>query len=98
MIVITTPTGQIGHQVLDDLLRSDEELRVVVRDPADLSPDTRKRVEVIKGSHGDPEVVDEAFRGADAVFWLTPPDPRARSVNAAYVDFARPAADAFKRH
>ena len=39
MIVITTPTGQIGSQVLDDLLASDEELRVIVRDQADLPAD-----------------------------------------------------------
>ena len=32
------------------------------------------------------------------MFWLTPPDPRAPSVDAAYLDFTRPAADAFKTH
>jgi uncharacterized protein YbjT (DUF2867 family) len=30
------------------------------------------------------------------VFWLTPPDPKAKSVEAAYVDFTRPACDAIK--
>src|SRR5260221_6512083 len=39
-----------------------------------------------------------AFAGADAVFWLGPPVPRAESVEAAYVGFTRPAAEAFKRH
>jgi hypothetical protein len=29
MIVITTPTGQIGSRVLGNLLDSDEELRVI---------------------------------------------------------------------
>jgi uncharacterized protein YbjT (DUF2867 family) len=53
---------------------------------------------VVEGSHGDPAVVDQAFDGADAVFWLTPPDPRADSVEAAYVGFTRPAAEAFKKH
>jgi uncharacterized protein YbjT (DUF2867 family) len=43
-------------------------------------------------------VVDQAVDGADAVFWLTPPDPRAASVEAAYTGFTRPAAEAFKRH
>ena len=37
---------------------------------------------MFEGSHGDAAVVDEAFAGADAVFWLTPPDPRAPSVEA----------------
>jgi uncharacterized protein YbjT (DUF2867 family) len=98
MIVVTTPTGQIGHQVLDNLLDSGRELRVVIRDPADLPASARGRVEAIRGSHGEAAVVEEAFAGADAVFWLVPPDPQAPSIDAAYVDFTRPAAEAFKHH
>jgi uncharacterized protein YbjT (DUF2867 family) len=97
MIVITTPAGQIGHQVLDNLLDSGEALRVIARDPSALTADERDRVEVVEGSHADAAVVDEAFAAADAVFWLAPPDPQAPSVEAAYVDFTRPAAEAFKR-
>ncbi len=46
MIVITTPTGQIGSQVLASLLPSQEDLRVVVRDPDRLDAEVRDRVEV----------------------------------------------------
>jgi uncharacterized protein YbjT (DUF2867 family) len=98
VIVITTPTGLIGHQVLDHLLDSGEALRVIARDPSGLTAEVRERVELVEGSHADPDVVDEAFAGADAVFWLVPPDPRAESVEAAFVEFTRPAAGAFKRH
>ena len=98
MIVITTPAGNIGRQVLEDLLDSGEQLRLVARDLSGIPADTRQHVEVIEGSHGDPAVVDKAFDGADAVFWLTPPDPRAESVEAAYVGFTRPAAEAFRKH
>jgi uncharacterized protein YbjT (DUF2867 family) len=80
------------------VLDSDERLRVVVRDPSALAGRDRKQVEVVTGSHGDAAVVDKAFDGADAVFWLTPPDPRAESVEAAYVGFTRPAAEALKKH
>ena len=97
MIVITTPTGQIGSQVLENLLDTGEALRVVVRDASDLSPEARERVEAVEGSHADAAVVDEAFAGADAVFWLAPPDPRAASVEAAFVGFTRPAAEAYKK-
>jgi uncharacterized protein YbjT (DUF2867 family) len=97
MIVITTPTGLIGHRVLESMVDSGPELRVVARDPPDLPAEVRGFVEVIEGSHGDAAVVDEAFAGADAVFWVTPPNPRAPSVEVAYVDFTRPAAAAFKR-
>jgi uncharacterized protein YbjT (DUF2867 family) len=97
MIVITTPSGLIGHQVLDNLLDSGEALCVVARDPFDLPADIREIVEVIEGSHADAAVADDAFAGADAVFWLAPPDPRAESVEAAFVGFTRPAAEAFKK-
>jgi uncharacterized protein YbjT (DUF2867 family) len=98
MIVITTPTGDIGHQIVDNLLAQDADVRVIVRDRARLAPHVRERVEVVEGSHGDAEVVDKAFDGADAVFWLVPADSHATDVHAAYVDFTRPAAEAFKRH
>jgi uncharacterized protein YbjT (DUF2867 family) len=98
MIVITTPAGNIGRQVLENLLDSGEHLRLVARDLSGVPADTRRQLEVIEGSHGDPAVVDKAFDGADAVFWLSPPDPRAESVEAAYVGFARPAAEAFRNH
>jgi uncharacterized protein YbjT (DUF2867 family) len=94
MIVITAPTGTIGQQVLENVLDSGEPIRVIARDPSCLPPQTRERVEVVQGSHGDIDVVSQAFAGADAVFWLVPPDPHAKSVEAAYVDFTRPACDA----
>ena len=100
MIVITTPTGLIGRRVLDNVLDGipdgDEPVRAIVRDPTKLPSHVRERVEVVEGSHGDRDVVDRAFEGADAVFWLVPPDPNAESVEAAYVDFSRPAAEAIK--
>ena len=34
MIVITTPTGAIGRQVLDNVLASGEPVRVIARDPS----------------------------------------------------------------
>lgn len=96
MIVVTAPTGLIGHQVLENLLDNDEPVRVIARDPNGLNAGVRERVEVVQGSHGDRDVVDQAFDGADTVFWLVPPDPHAESVEAAYVDFSRPASEAFK--
>lgn len=105
MIVITAPTGQIGGRLLDILLNEaparGEELRVVVRDPTKL-PDTvraRGRVDVVTGSHGDAAVVDRAFAGADAVFWLVPPAQQAPpSLDAVYSGFTRAAAKAFTAH
>jgi uncharacterized protein YbjT (DUF2867 family) len=102
MIVITTPTGGIGRQVLNNLLDSapehGEQLRVIVRDAAKLSDAVRDRVDIVQGSHGDPDVIDRAFDGADAVFWLAPPNPRATSIDATYSGFTQAAARAFVPH
>src|ERR1700720_277492 len=65
MIIITTPTGAIGHQVLESILRSDEPIRVIARDPSRLPSYARERIEVVRGSHSDAAVVNEAFAGAD---------------------------------
>jgi uncharacterized protein YbjT (DUF2867 family) len=96
MIVITTPTGQIGQQVLGNLLGGAEAIRVIARDPSRLSQGTRERVEVVRGPHDDLGVVTEAFAGADCVFWLVPPNPRARSVEGYVLDFTRPACEAIE--
>ena len=91
MITITAPTGTIGAQVVDRLLEQGAPVRVVVRDPARLSHRVRDAVDVIEGSHADPDVIAAAFEGTEALFWLVPPNPRADSVEAAYVDFTKPA-------
>lgn len=90
MIVITTPTGQIGRQVLDNVLDSEAPIRVIARDPARLSSRARERVEVVRGSTNDVDVLTEAFAGADCVFWLVPPDPTAASIQDHILDFVRP--------
>lgn len=99
MIVTTTPTGTIGRQLLDLLVtRTDEPIRVIARDPGRLPAGLAGRVEVVPGSHGDPDVIDAALDGADALFWLTPPPWRAADLTDAMEGFARPAADAVVRH
>ena len=68
MIVVTTPSGNIGHQVLDNLLTSNVQgIRVIARDPSELPHPVLERVEVVEGAHGDSDVVDTAYAGADAV-------------------------------
>ena len=98
MIVVTTPTGMIGRQVLDNFLAAGAPVRVIVRGAARLAPSIRERVDIVEGSHGDGATVDRAFAGAEAVFWLPPPNPRAASLEAAYLDFTRPASAALRQH
>jgi len=93
MIVVTTPTGQIGRQVLDRLLNAPDAeagIRVIARDPARLPERVREHVEVVRGSHADPAVLKEACADADRVFWLVPPTPQVDSVQGHFHDFTEP--------
>jgi uncharacterized protein YbjT (DUF2867 family) len=94
MIVITAPTGQIGRQVLENVLDSGEPIRVIARDPSRLPSRVQERVEVVQGAHDDVAVVTKAFAGADSVFWLVPPDPRAESLQGHILRFVRPVCEA----
>ncbi|MET9494379.1 NAD(P)H-binding protein [Streptomyces sp. NPDC006552] len=98
MIVVTTPTGQIGSKLVQRLLDGDEPVRVITRDAARLDAAVREGTEVIEGSHGDPAVLDKALPGADALFWLVPPDPAAPSAMEHYLSLARAGAAAVARH
>ncbi|GHI93160.1 NmrA family transcriptional regulator [Streptomyces olivaceus] len=104
VIVITTPTGGIGRQVLDNVLdaldtRGDgTAVRVIARDPGRLTARARERAEVIEGSHADADVLGAACDGADQVFWLVPPDPRADSVEDHFRAFSLPLCEAIARH
>jgi uncharacterized protein YbjT (DUF2867 family) len=96
MIVVTTPTGQICQQVLDNIFDSTEAVRVIVRDPSRLSPRVRERVEVVQGSHDDIAVVTKAFKDADSVLWLVPPNPQSENPMNYYLNFTQPACEAIK--
>jgi uncharacterized protein YbjT (DUF2867 family) len=96
VIVVTTPTGQVGRQVLGNIMDSTEAIRVITRDPARLSSRVRERAEVMQGSDDDIDVITSAFTGADCVFWLVPPNPRAGRPEDYYRDFTRPACEAIK--
>ncbi|MCW2410386.1 MULTISPECIES: NAD(P)H-binding protein [unclassified Sphingobium] len=97
MIVITAPTSQIGSKLVGMLLDAGAPLRLIVRDAGKLPEGVRDRVELLEGSHGDPAIVDRAFDGTDALFWLVPPDVT-KTQEQAYLDFTRPAAEAIRRH
>jgi uncharacterized protein YbjT (DUF2867 family) len=99
MIVVTTPTGNVGSQLLAELLKAETEpLRVIVRDPSRMPGAVRDQVQVIVGSHDDPAVLDQALDGAQGLFWLIPPSMRASSAKDYYLSFAQPAAAAIRRH
>ncbi|MGW0095943.1 NAD(P)H-binding protein [Streptomyces sp. NPDC003328] len=104
MIVVTTPTGQIGRQVLDHLLDAGDaldgttDIRVIAREPERLSARVHECVEVVRGSHADPDVLEEACEGADRLFWLVPPAPQADSVEGHFRAFTESLCETIARH
>ncbi|MEM9192101.1 MAG: NAD(P)H-binding protein [Myxococcota bacterium] len=95
MILVTTPTGDIGARVLRHLLDGEAEVRVLTRRPGGLPADIVDRVDVVEGSHSDPKALDDALAGGvRGVFWLPPGSPGSPSARAAYVDFSRAFCDA----
>lgn len=94
MIVITTPTGDIGRQILDRVLDSGEPVRVIARDSSRLPEHVRAQTEVVEGSHADADTIAKALEGADRLFWLVPPAGfrDAGPARGYYLDFTRAAA------
>jgi uncharacterized protein YbjT (DUF2867 family) len=89
MIVITTPTGDIGSRVLERVLGKGHDVRIVARDPAKLSSSVRERVDIVIGSHADPKTIGRALSDATSVFWLPPGSPDYPNADAAYVGFSQ---------
>ena len=71
-IAVTTPTGNIGSKLANLLLERKSDVRVIARHPEKVKDLASRGAQVIAGEHSDPAVVEQAVRGADALFWLTP--------------------------
>jgi len=95
-IVITTPTGNIGSRVLQQLLKAGADVSVIVRQPEKLSDSIRSRVKVHQGSLADADLVTRAFHGAKAALWVTPPDVAPPDVAAHHNEMGIVAAKAIR--
>ena len=71
-ITVTTPTGHIGSKLANILLNRKSDVTLIARDPEKVKDLASRGAKVIAGEHADPAVVEQAVRGADALFWLTP--------------------------
>jgi uncharacterized protein YbjT (DUF2867 family) len=71
-IAVTTPTGQIGNKVANLLLDRKCDVTLIARHPEKVKDLASRGAKVIGGEHSDPAIVEQAVRGADALFWLTP--------------------------
>lgn len=90
-IVVTTPTGNIGRALAEALLSTNESVTLVARDAGKVASLVQRGAKLVTGSHGDPETLKQATRGASALFLLTPPDWQVRDIRAHYRRFAEAA-------
>lgn len=97
-IAVNTPAGNIGREVVHELLQAKQDVVMISRNPTKIADLVERGAQLIQGSIDSRSVLDLALENADALFWLTPfafdqPD---------YLHWARRtgqlAADAVKRH
>lgn len=82
MITIMGATGNTGRVIAETLLKSGERVRVLGRSAERLKALQSQGAEVIIGDVTDAAHLTAAFRGADAVYTLIPPDPRSLDFRA----------------
>ncbi len=97
MLVVTTPTGHIGSELVKRLVAEGEAVRVVARTPARLAPELRNKVEIVEGLSDDETVLSGALAGASALFHCVPPNFAVGDVDAYYLGFTHPAIAAMRR-
>ncbi len=79
MITILGATGHVGGKIADILIQRGEPVRLVARTADRLRPLVRKNAEAMAGNIADKEFLVNAFKDADAVFTLLPPNARTES-------------------
>lgn len=83
LYAVTAATGQIGSQIVASLLAQGHQVRALSRDAKKLDALVALGAEARIGASDDVAYLADAFRGADAVFTLLPPDYGAADFRAA---------------
>lgn len=74
MIAVMGASGNTGRVVAENLLRAGEKIRVIGRSEARLAPFAARGAESAVGDILEASFLDRAFRGADGVYAMIPPD------------------------
>jgi uncharacterized protein YbjT (DUF2867 family) len=77
MIVVMGATGHTGKGIAQAVLKAGRKLRVLGRSADKLADFAKQGAEVQAGDASDAAYLARAFRGADAVYTLIPPNPTA---------------------
>ena len=76
MVTIMGASGNTGGRTSELLLQEHEKIRALARSAGRLTRLKSSGAEVLTGDAGDAAFLTVAFRGADAVYTLLPPDPQ----------------------
>lgn len=84
MILVTGASGNVGREVVAQLVAAGHGVRVLARDPAKARAAVHRDVEVVQGDLADPTTLDDALSGVERMFSLsTGPDLGAHEANLA---------------
>jgi uncharacterized protein YbjT (DUF2867 family) len=76
MITVMGASGNTGRRISEQLLQEGENIRALGRSAAKLAGLESKGAEVLTGDAIDTGFLTGAFRGADTIYTLLPPDPQ----------------------
>ncbi len=81
MIVITGATGNIGSKTAAKLLAKGKKVKVIARNSEKLEDLKKQGAEVDLGDMHDAAFLTKAFKGAEAVFLIVPPNLQAENIS-----------------
>lgn len=96
MILVTTPKGNTGSLILQQLVEQGQQVKIFVRDPEKIPAAILEKVEVATGSLLDECAFTEALQGCETVYFCVPQSNTQEDVNAYYEEFAEVASKAIK--
>lgn len=82
MIAVMGAAGNTGRVIVEEALQRGEKVRALGRSAERLAPLRAHGAEVMAGDANDVGYLARAFAGADAVYTLIPPDPKAPDFRA----------------
>jgi len=96
-IAITGPTGNIGRELVKILLaKGGHELILLARNPDKLKKESAQGAQIKSGDLKEESFYQEATKGADVLFHLSPPNVKSGDMRKEYQQYALNAANAIK--
>jgi uncharacterized protein YbjT (DUF2867 family) len=88
-ILVTGATGNIGGQVVQQLLEKDVPIRGLLRDSTKAIALTQQGVELAIGDLSQPETLDTALQGIEKAFLVLPSLPNQVELESGFIDAAK---------